>query len=232
MKTFKLYAISLLCLLLWQGCEENKYKYYVTDKPTIYFALTALQQDSVVISFTKYRENPVAVHLPVEIAGYASGEERHFRVRVVNEGTTAVENTHYLPINQEQKLRANRYRDTLTVYLLRDDPELDMKSLCLRVEILANDDFDNGIWYKQAVNLVFSNKLTKPLVWETEYINYFGEYSMTKHRLTLQELSILEIPDLWDGESYKWEAYGMSMNSYFKRNEVYDENGKRILPWW
>ncbi|GHU78808.1 hypothetical protein FACS1894145_1640 [Bacteroidia bacterium] len=233
MKTFKLWLIAFLCLMLWQGCEENEYTYYTTDKPTLYFALPDVQRDSLVISFVKYGDAKV-IELPlsVEIAGYSSDKDRHFQVKVVPDSTTAVANKHYRPLESEYTLHAGKFKDEFTVYLLHEDPELDFKPVRLRIEIVENDEFGNGVWQKQAADIRFSNILSKPAIWDIEYVSYFSEYSKTKHQLILRELNLPELPDIWDGEKYKWEAYGLYMNTYFSNNEVYDENGKRIIPWW
>jgi len=51
---------------------------------------------------------------------------------------------------------------------------------------------------------------------------------------TIEEVLEVYFPDTeeqYRSDSYLWSVRGSYMNVWFGENEVYDENGNRIIPW-
>jgi hypothetical protein len=246
MKT-KLYLLALVAAIMASGCDNDNYKYYSRGKSTLHFNFPEQQRDSIVLSFVTYTDGQgIEVMLPLELAGYASASDRHYRLRVVADSTTALEGTHYDALSGDFTFRANRYHDSARIVFHNTDDLLTRVSRRLYIEIVPTDDFDAGIWYRQKADIRFANIVRKPLIWDDGPNNshslffYFGDYSRVKHVVILQQTGATELPDRWpedDNEASQkliatLRQYSLAVNKYFAENVVFDENGDKIEPWF
>jgi hypothetical protein len=241
MKTISQLITLALLAVAWTGCDNDSYKYYTEESCTLHFNFPDQQRDSVVYSFIKYTDGQgIEVKLPLEIAGYASDRDRHYRLRVVADSSTAQEGLHYAPLEEQFVFKANRYHDSARIVFYNTDEVLSRSPRRLYLEIESTGDFDTGIWYKQRADIRFANIVREPLTWAGTAYNrkcfyfYFGDYSKEKHVRILQQTGMEEFPDVWpDGEEHValFMQYALVMNKYFTENVILDENGDRIEPW-
>lgn len=231
----KRYYIYLMMALIVTGtaCQDDNEKMFGGD-PSIHFALSQTQLDSIVVSFLSIPENQHVVQLPVELAGYAKTSDCTFRLAVDQENTTAIAGTHYQPLAKEYRLPKGEYAMNipLTVFCTG---EMDSVTFRLALKLEVPEGFTEGIPYRQRVLITVSNQVPPVVFWNYFYRSDFGSYSKVKHRYILSKFHLKYIPDEWSEiiaeDSNVWKAYGIQMNNFFKENVIYDENNQRIEPW-
>lgn len=233
MKKYTGFVIGLLAALLAGSCDDNYEKIYSGDA-SLYFNLALSDLDSVSYSFIGQTENKMVADIPVEITGYASAENRPFRIRVNTERTTAVAGKHYEALKDQYVLEKGKYSVMIPVTLLYSG-DLDNSSVRLVLDLEGGEGFSAGIPYRQEVTISFSNRVPVIKNWSTIYASYFGDYSAVKHRYILSELKFEKLEDsitfYYEMDRTVWDAYGQFMNNFFAANVINDEHGQRIEPW-
>lgn len=227
------YWMALLLLFGLISCEKSQEKFF-DDTATIYFNLSGVQKDSIVWSFARTIAQEHVVEIPLEIAGYTTGYDRSFKVRVNEELTTAKAGIHYKPLADSYTLPRESFTAVLPVTVYCKDLLLDSVAVGLQIDIVPSDDFANATLDRQTVRISVSNFLQKPSMWDAVYgRKYFGTYSKVKHKLILQVCRLEELPPYGTATRNKLVGYGMVMKNYFEENyPVYDENHQIIEPNW
>lgn len=237
MKTLILQFISISVLFLAVACNDDQEKMF-EGEPGLHFVWEDSGMDTLRYSFMNISSNEVVVRLKVELEGYATKENRTFRLETDEAGTTAVEGVHYKSLESSYTLDKDSYSKEVDVTLLYAE-SLDTTEVRLALVLRPSGVFAPGIDYKQRVTIVSSNLLPyiAPGNWSNFYRTYFGEYSKVKHRYILSELRLSEVVNFEDAISWYFydrnlkKAYGQTMSNFFAENEIYDEYNQRIQPW-
>lgn len=231
------YMIGLI-LLGFYACQENE-KNGFESEGAVYFQLNtgvwSDGRDSVVYSFAGKMSDTATMVLQVNLMGDAVDYERHVRVVVDREKTTAREGVHFAALAESYLLPAGAYSMTIPVVLYNTDPKLEERSFQLALALQPSDDLQLGLTARTTVRVLMSNMLVVPYYWESMYLDdYFGAYSKVKHEYIIREVGMdfpateEEYSDNWDA----WKAYSKYMDNFFYENyPIYDENGMAIEPW-
>lgn len=227
-----LFALFMAAIL--GSCDSNSEDVF-HGEPTIHFALTQQQLDSMTYSFMNSSDNKMIVTLPIELCGYAD-KDRKFKIVVDNEKTTARSGIDYVPLDNEYTLASGQYHLNVPLTLLYT-AALDQTAVKLTLKLQELSDFATGIPYRQQVLIIATNQLPDIPMWDRYYSSYFGDYSKVKHRHILSELKLNEIMKFEDytdwfklSQTQKY-AYGMHMNNFFIKNQIKDEKNQLITPW-
>lgn len=180
-------------------------------------------------SFTMTQEDKFTYEIPVMLMGRISGEDRKFKIMVVDTSTTAIAGVHYDRLQEEYILPANSHTMNLPIVLHSTD---DLKSgiVKLGLRIVENDHFYVVSPVNGSKILFVTNQISKPSYWDASLQTFYGVYSQTKHKI-LVERSGKDFPAQYDGATNWHRIQGRNASLYFAINTVYDENDNLIESW-
>ena len=225
--------ISLFSLSLF-SCNKNERIVY-EEKPAIYF-LQSLDEysgeikDSVNYTFTMTTESFDTVLLRVNLLGSIK-EDKYFKLKVAPE-SSAIEGTHYKPLEDKYLMAAVSVKIMIPIYVLQQ-PDLDTEFKSLIIDIVADDTFDIGYEENYRTRVFITNQVIKPSYWDDFLILYFGEYSKVKHEICIDQIMNHDFPIEAD-DNFDYGYYmnmGRKASLYFRLNVVEDENGNIIETW-
>ena len=174
------------------------------------------------------------VWVDASISGFVKDNDRTYSVeQIAIEGEdNAVAGTDYKAFNDPSvanlyTVKAGEVDFRIPVVLLRS-ASLKSKSVKIRLRIKANENFKNGIEAFQQRDIVFTDRLTKPAMWDEAYLDYcFGAYGDVKYLLMIE----------WSGKPWDDEyitelingdnAYITYLDQVFAKR-LEEENAKRI----
>lgn len=223
---YSLIRISLLIGL--SGCEkdvetwhgEDGVYFYVQWGVDWYDTTYWAAQPYTKIEFVKQGTSETTVKMRVMATGPHKNYDRHFRIVVDQDSTSAVENENYLPIEEYQTLRAGTHFTDVYVTVknskaLTDEerrlvfrllPTEDLSLACPVWEdfndMLANDagldEFDGT-----RHTIILNDFITRPTVWPgpttvttgTQELGLFGIFSKEKYEEILKEFPELTYED-------------------------------------
>jgi len=245
MKNRIIYILALISVILGTtSCEkdidaaykegERIYFEYLYQDPN-YYGTRLIVRDSILVSLGKL-DNSVTtydVKVPVLVLGDPLSSDKRFKVTVANEGevvkgsTTAVENQHYKPLENDYTFHAGLYSDTIVVTLLRNNlstsyNKREYKNLILR--LVETDDLKLGLRDGWEVKISVNNYIDEPSWWN---VYGLGFYHPEKYKILLMfgtEELYSSIDILNNGSRYI-----NAMKNYLNDNVVIDEEtGKRV----
>lgn len=231
MKTKLLVYICVL-LFLGSGCSENETFVYST-KPSIYFTLG---RDSLDFTFAGYEGDTAKISLEMALLGVELEKDGKYALRVVPEGTTAVEGKHYKRIDDFQIFPAHSFHVLFPLEVYRIDNELQDKTVYLNLEIVDTEDIDAGFSRQSRLRIGITDQLIKPYYWDSYLKLYYSDYSRVKHNRCIliqghdfppTEVEAKASPY---GAAY-WMVMGRAACEYFMANSTEDENGNLISSW-
>ena len=230
------YIVLTWCMLLG-ACQENE-QIDFDSSGAVYFQIADSWSDltdSIVYSFAGKESDEQTLNIQVNLMGEAVDYERHVRVAVDLERTTAKEGLHYQALGNEYILPANAYNMSIPVVLYGKDTELENRTFQLVVNLEPSDDLELGLADKTSVRVVISNMLTQPSYWQQYYLGMrFGPYSRVKHEYIIRVLGF-DFPadaEEFAADQVAWQAYGKYMDTYIEEHyPIYDEHGNPIEPW-
>lgn len=193
--------IRIICVLVsfWamSACQEETLTEYEND-PRLSFGE---KQDSVVVQSFFVLNSKIGrdtVFLQVETLGYPENYDRPFAVVQSNEGKTdaAVAGVHYLaftePEIQEQlMIPAGKVSAEIPVIVFRDR-SLQEKIYQLQVDILENEYFKPGLVNHTTCMVRISDMADKPLLWESFWKEWFGEWSPVKMKFIIDYVGLTD----------------------------------------
>ena len=159
MKRMNRYSLCWLVLLLvlFEGCEKDEPMGYI-GRPGFYF-------NGNEFSYS-FAENPWktvdTVMLPVIITGKLENYARTLKAEVVKDSSTATENMYQL---LEGTLGENQSEGFIPV-VLNYVPSLDDITVTLKIQAVANDDFQELDLVFPSCRLNFTAKIMKPFILE------------------------------------------------------------------
>ncbi len=225
MKRMNRYSLCWLFLLLvlFEGCEKDEPMGYI-GRPGFYF-------NGNEFSYS-FAENPWktvdTVMLPVIITGKLENYARTLKAEVVKDSSTATENMYQL---LEGTLGENQSEGFIPV-VLKYVPSLDDITVTLKIQAVANDDFQELDLVFPSCRLNFTAKIMKPFNWsQLQY--FFGTYSTRWWRFIMEKCERTSLPfwdDLWspipnpDPSKYNMSYYEMSNLQEMIRQELRNYN--------
>lgn len=225
-----IYFLSVL-IPLFASCREEGLRGFEDNEASVYFYLDEKTEvSSMVYSFVYTYEDKAVVQVPVKCSGLAAGNDRHFRVEVVYDSTTAIREKHY-SFEAEGVFPADCYDAYFPVVLYCQDTALLSKTFVLTLRLVESADFSIGGKERLTVRIQFSNRLEKPDSWQDWM---FGEWSRVKHKrlISIAGRDFPSVDELNADMNFWYYGIGQELKNYFIKNyPVTDENNKVIEPW-
>ena len=234
MYIMKKYLLILFAVSAFLSCQKNEDLIF-DSKPGLYFALED-DIDSLTYSLLGNISDKDTVRIPVKIMGNALNYDGNFRVQVVASGTTAQVGQHYTALNDSYVFEAGKFMQDFEIEVSKSDPDLETQSKSITLQILESDDFSVGYTKSSVLKLIITNQIIKPSYWAMPMALYFGEYSKVKHNIIIKILGH-DFPLTFSqaiNPPYSfgyWSVAGRATCQYVIENDVYDENGNKIMPW-
>lgn len=198
----KKYLLLITLSYLLFSCNEQDVQIY-GDKHSIYFDKFYMNAfspgtetaDSTSTSFFFLPNDAVGTKadLVVNLAGRKLEKDLKFQLRVVEEGTTAAPDEYQL--DDFYTFRANNIgekstiiQDTISVLMKRSERLKNLPNgVRLVVEIVPNDEVEQGQWERRRAVIILTNSAVKPLWWTRELEEWMlGKYSPKKYLLFLK----------------------------------------------
>lgn len=187
MKKINIYIILIISLGLVACQEVDKLMY--NDFAGIHIKIPKdnktliLRGDTLVYSFAfeKPEIKEKILYIPVEIEGFRSNKDREFKVKLLENGTTAKVGVNYEALKDYYIVKANSGKDSIPVKVMRT-LDIREKAKSIALELVATKDFQIGIKDKQRVHLSISDILEEPEWWKG-WKFFLGDY----HRIKYQE---------------------------------------------
>lgn len=231
----KLINITFIFLIITAfSCKKNQIIKY-QEKPAVYF-YNFPDGDSLVYSFIGKSVTTDTLYLDMKLLGDKLPSAKKYKVEVNEAITTARASVHYKILDDFYIFPAGVFETKLPIIIYNTDESLKTKSVDLAITIKSTEEINAGYPTKINASIVITNQLIKPSYWNGLLVIFYGEYSKVKHTTCIQlqghdfpvtQALAMEPPY---GIAY-WMSYGRVAAKYFTDNIVYDENGKRILPW-
>lgn len=223
MKRFSYYVSIFLLSVLAIGCTQDDYLHYNTESASLRFAYEAAGNDSIVYSFRLHPDvTEDLVEVPVQLIGLASSQPREISVEVLNDRSTAVENTDF--VIETSEIQADSIKGVLKVTVKKTDA-LNQASRKFTLRLCANEYFEAAPINQSVFTIVLNNELMAPEGW------IFGEYSQVKHEFVIKHTGVAtDYYNKWSNSEKIWWK-GKLINALYEYNLAHpgdplkDENG-------
>lgn len=237
--------IAIIIIGLWFlcgiACQEADKEMFDGNETGLYFELGKLKEDKTLI----LREDTVMytfayddveevrqreVYIPVELAGFAAGRERTYRIEIEAAANTK-EGIDYEPLALEQVYSADKMVDSLR-FVWKRNPSMQKEVKKVNIRIVSGGDFEAGVEEKLFVSLQASDILEQPAWWES-WEAAFGSWHPTKLREWIKIWGKEDLekvrPDDINFFYYPQECTAIvKLHDLFENEEFYDENGVRL----
>jgi hypothetical protein len=225
---------SLLLALLTSSCRNDGFYYQDEARARLEGPYEwAMGADSLNFSFASHPAS--VVEMPMEMTLYVMGEAadraRTARIEVVADKSSATAADYSLTTDITVPAGAISAPFTVT---LRRTAGLQSKSVRLYIRVVADGDFAVGVNEQNHFTLVWSDQLSKPRNWDTQLTEFFGVYSIAKHRFIIDTLGIAEFSTdtmTWGQlQNYRilCAAALTAYNAAHPGNPLTDENGQLV----
>lgn len=237
--------IAIIIIGLWIlcgiACQEADKEMFDGNETGLYFELGKLKDDKTLIlredtvMYTFAYDDVEEVHqrevfIPVELAGFATGRERTYRIEVEAAANTK-EGIDYEPLTTEQIYSADKTVDSLQ-FVWKRNPSMQKEVKKVNIRIVSGGDFEAGVEEKLFVSLQASDILEKPDWWDN-WEAAFGSWHPTKLREWIKIWGREDLekvrPDYITFYDYPQECTAIvKLHDLFESEEFYDENGVRL----
>ncbi len=212
-------------LSLFSACNEDKIQTYEAGN-YVYFTPLENDADSIFISLFNY---PGVDRKPIEIGvrlvGRLLTQDTPYRVEVIDSLTTAASSSYELA--SEQIFHAGQTADTMSITLIKSDDLTEDVQIAL--QIVPNSHFAGSVITNEFLRIIFNNKASQPLWWDSETIKFFlGPWSAKKNEtlfLALQDAGYEDVTDLTDASFTERRRYALILKQYIADHDVREENG-------
>lgn len=202
----RLISITLISLVaVVTGCSKTDGLLYSDSARLQLGDTTTVSSTFVYEPAAKTRDT---VYIQVNTIGKMAAYDREVtlvQVAEKNEPNPAVAGVHYVSmtdpsLKSQMVIKANTVSAMIPVVLLRD-VSLKTKSIHLRLELAANDQFGLGELQKRSRAVIFSDRLERFYSWRTDagasaaFVS-FGKYSTRKHQFMIDVLHE-QIDEAW-----------------------------------
>jgi hypothetical protein len=207
-KFLKYFALAAVIAVM-SACERDLEKYNAGSGLNFYYQ----NSSDTLVTYSFVYGSTVAtsdtVWLKVQTMGFLSDEDREINVEQIATGISdAVAGTHYLSFDDASLksyyiMPAGKSLDSIPVVLLRD-ASLKDTSVNLLIKIKTNSEFTLVNSDKNTVQVVFTDKLSKPSCWAYYAEGYFGTYGPVKHQWLIEQTG-----EKWD-DDYLYNVLGFT----------------------
>jgi|GEM_PF-1511727 len=231
----------LACL---SSCKQDEVeKYDATAQIYFYDENNGKLKDSTLLSFAQLEPSTTELtfEIPIRYIGALSSNDRPYSVRIVADGTTAVEGRDFVLFPEKYVVKGGQATAVLPVRLL-SNPQLDSRILQIVLQLIPNDYFKTDFQFTNidlneidlsTYRVLFSNMLMRPSWWDSSTELYLGDFSKRKLDL-IEEVTAVSIKDLEKARGeYNWDfirsvARQTQIQINYSRSigeEILDENG-------
>lgn len=214
-----IYTILIALVAFASGCSKAEELMY-SDISRVQLTDTAALNSTFVYDGSEVTRD--TVYVSINTIGDISSQDRAVKIVQITDPSIlnpAVAGQHFLPFDDASLkalmvVKANAVTAKLPIVLLRD-PSLKEKTVRLRLELVANDQFGLGEQKSRAITIVFSDRLERFYSWRVDATQAptflaFGKYSTTKHQFMIDQLG--EIVD----ERWYQAALGLGAIQHYK----------------
>jgi len=178
MKNIKALFIFWFSLLLLFSCQKTPLETY-NHHPNIYFSLDSVLRDSMIFTFAyDMSKTEDTIYIPVQIIGHRAPDDRHYKVYVEQDSSTAIAEQHYKNLETSYPMPAGNGRDSLPL-IVYNTPDLEEKSVSLILKLQGTDDLGIENVQRIRAKVILSAQLEQPVWWNM----WLGSYSRVKHEL-------------------------------------------------
>lgn len=247
-KTIKYMVLAAVALVCTTSCEKELEPYshpdcYVNFSFYDYYNEAATTEDMtdeiadapVIFNF-KFKGDATqdTVWVDGHIIGFLKDYDRTYAIEqvVVDGEDNAVAGEDYVPFDDaslQSHMVVKAGENTFSVpVVVNRTAKLKTKNLTLKIRFKANENFKNGYEVMQTRVISFTDRLAKPSVWDSYYLDYiYGDYSEAKHTLMIEWTG-----KAWD-DDYITEMYttDSSYLEYLQQvlaKRLAEENAKRV----
>ena len=176
--------VMLIFAGLW-ACNMDEVEVYSAQR-YLFFADSSRGLDTVAFSFSHYPGDETHdVHFYVGLTGIPATEDLAYKVEVVDSLTTADPLDYEIPENLV--FPAGQVISVMNVRCKNVRPELETQKVYVTFRLVANENFQPGLYGMQTVKVTFDNIKSKPLCWTGDLEEYvLGAYSDKKFELLVQ----------------------------------------------
>jgi hypothetical protein len=193
--------------------------------------------DSISYSFVSYNKSITSdtINVYAYLIGKTENFDREVKLEVDGAKSTATSVHYVLPTTYILKANSNVVTIPLKINRTAD---LASKSVRLYLKVAESKDFKIGANEQNHLKIVWSDVLQKPNNWDTNLIEFFGDYSLAKHRLIIDATGIADFnygdsygPNWSDMTNYKRLAVALLLryNTENPANLLKDENGVLVV---
>jgi len=176
---------SFVLIFLLGACQKAEEIKYIGETCAV-FGTTSDTLTPIVYSFLEHPEALAidTILVPVRIMGNRASYDRAIVFSVVTAKTTAIVNTHYLPLEEEYIMPADSGLVYLPIIVKNTDVQLSVAPVKLTLKIETNKDFSSHP-AMQSTTITFSNTISEPSWWSywLESQSTFPKFSTTAYGL-------------------------------------------------
>ncbi|WP_164111898.1 MULTISPECIES: DUF4843 domain-containing protein [Sphingobacterium] len=228
----KYYMFVIVAFMLITSCKNENLDTYV-DASRVYFAAYS-SKDSLVHSLISAAGSTDTVWIKVNVLGRKLNKMGQLRLKVDQGQSTAVEGVHFEPLKEFYAIEEGRFSAEVPLVLIKNGPGLSDGYKSVHLQLEETSDFKLGYSDRLSARIYFTDEYVKPEYWESFLKNYYGEYSLVKHKRCVQ-IQKFDFPpkrsDIANNQIGLFMSYGRIVCQYYIDNIEYDENGNRIMPW-
>lgn len=191
MKKMKLMILLLAVIGMFTACENDKFYFQDDARVRIEGPYEwAVGTDSLTFSFAVYpsQVQEQDMEMKLYVMGEAAATDRTAKLAIDRTLTTANDNQYVFP--ETVTIPAGKLEAPFIVTLKRADLTSGTVSLYFRV--VETNDFKVGVIEQNHFCIKWNDTLSKPKNWDTELLEFFGEYSLVKYRFIIDTIGFGE----------------------------------------
>ena len=191
MKKMKLMILLLAVIGMLTACENDKFYFQDDARVRIEGPYEwAVGTDSLTFSFAAYpsQVQEQGMEMKLYVMGEAAATDRTAKLAIDRTLTTANDDQYVFP--ETVTIPAGKLEAPFIVTLKRADLTSGTVSLYFRV--VETNDFKVGVIEQNHFCIKWNDTLSKPKNWDTELLEFFGEYSLVKYRFIIDTIGFGE----------------------------------------
>ena len=191
MKKMKLMILLLAVIGMFTACENDKFYFQDDARVRIEGPYEwAVGTDSLTFSFAVYpsQVQEQGMEMKLYVMGEAAATDRTAKLAIDRTLTTANDDQYVFP--ETVTIPAGKLEAPFIVTLKRADLTSGTVSLYFRV--VETNDFKVGVIEQNHFCIKWNDTLSKPKNWDTELLEFFGEYSLVKYRFIIDTIGFGE----------------------------------------
>ena len=191
MKKMKLMILLLAVIGMFTACENDKFYFQDDARVRIEGPYEwAVGTDSLTFSFAAYpsQVQEQGMEMKLYVMGEAASTDRIAKLAIDKILTTANDDQYVFP--ETVTIPAGKLEAPFIVTLKRADLTSGTVSLYFRV--VETNDFKVGVIEQNHFCIKWNDTLSKPKNWDTELLEFFGEYSLVKYRFIIDTIGFGE----------------------------------------